>query len=373
MPEPRDTPRPDPSLGRLVFDDLRGGNIAGTLGRDFRDLYRFYVDPERRERLERMGRVRRTFWVLGWLLKSLLLKLSPARRVLILLSLVLTILGPTRLAIRGMSLESDFRPWGYLVLLFVLMLELKDKLVARDEIQIAREVQRALLPTEPLRMPGWNVWCHSVAANDVGGDLVDYVQLDPERYGIGLGDVSGKGLGAALLSAKLQATLRALAPDSPSLDDLATRLNGILHKDGLANRFATLFYVELSPYSGHVRYLNAGHNPPLLLRDHGDVELLGASSYPLGMFPNGGYSEGEVDFAPGDTVVIYSDGLTEAVDAAGREFGTERLEALAPALRGLAPEAAGRRILEEVEGFLDGERPQDDLSLVVVRRDAPAR
>ena len=180
-------------------------------------------------------------------------------------------------------------------------------------------------------------------------------------------DVAGKGLGAALLAAKLQATLRALGPDSPSLDELGLRVNTILHNDGLPNRYATLFYIELSPESGHTRYLNAGHNPPFLVRDDG-LDLLGASSYPVGMLPDAGYSEGVLEIAPGETLIAYSDGLTEATDREGREFGEDRLRALLPGLSRVPVEDAGRRLIHEVETFLDGERPHDDLSVVVLRR-----
>ena len=247
------------------------------------------------------------------------------------------------------------------------MLELKDKLLAKDEIQIARQVQIALQPREHPDIPGWAVWSYSRPANDVGGDLVDYVALDGFRHGIVLGDVAGKGLGAALLSSKLQATLRALVPDAPSLDDLAGRLNKILYQDGLDNRFATLFYAELEHNSGQIRYLNAGHNPAFLV-GAGDIRELGPSSYPLGMFPETNYEEHASSLEPGDLLLVYSDGLNELENEHGEEFGMQRLRALLPELRDLPPADVGRRILSEAERFLGEARPRDDLSLVVVVR-----
>jgi len=339
--DPNDPRWRDPSIGRVVWSDLRRTDLTDSMGRDLRDLYRFFLDAETRARLDTMGRVHRTFWLIGWLLKSLLLKLAPSRRFLLLLALVLGILGWTSLDWQGVSVKFDFRPWGFLLLLFILMLELKDKLLARDEIQVARSVQQALQPREHPKLRGWELWSYSVPANDVGGDLVDYIELGPERLGVALGDVSGKGLGAALLSAKLQATLRALGPESPSLDELGERMNTILVKDGIENRFATMFYAELGPDSGHVRFLNAGHNPPYLFRGSGEIQELRASSLPLGMLPGTTYTEGLADLETDEFLLVYSDGVTEATDVRGEEFGEARVRALLPELGRLTPERAG--------------------------------
>jgi len=356
------------SLGRVFFDDLRRTRIQRDYLREIKDLYYFYLDEETRARLASMGRIPRAIWILGWLFKSLLTKLSPARRLVLLIALVfMFLLGPTSMQLRSWSLSADFRPWGFLLLLIVLMLELKDKLLAKDEIEIARQVQLALLPRDNPPIPGWAVWCYSRPANDVGGDLVDYIELDGFRHGILLGDVAGKGLGAALLSAKLQATLRALVPDAASLDELAARVSSIFHRDGLENRYATLFYIEVEYHSGALRYVNAGHNPAFLIRK-AEVETLGASSVPLGMFPGATYTEEALDLAPGDLLLAYSDGLSEARNERGEEYGVERLRGLLAELRGLPPEDIGGRILKDVDRFLGDARPEDDLSLVVVTR-----
>ena len=156
-------------------------------------------------------------------------------------------------------------------------------------------------------------------------------------------------------------------PDIPSLDDLGDQLNVILHRDGLDNRFATLFYAELERGGGNVRYLIAGHNPACVVRQDG-TELLGASALPLGMMGTTRYSSGSIDLEPGETLIAYSDGLTEATNDRGEEFGFERLQALLPEVNALTADKAGARILEEVDRFLEGRRAGDDLSLVVVRR-----
>jgi phosphoserine phosphatase RsbU/P len=359
--------QPAPSLRRTFVDDLKRTRFNRDYWRELRSIYTFYLDEESRNRLAGMGRLRRSFVLLGWLLHSLFMKLSPARRIMLLLSCALMTLGNTSFKVTGWGFSADLRPWGWILLLLILMLELKDKLLARDEIQIARDVQIALLPQSNPDVPGWSFWCYTRPANDVGGDLVDYIALDGFRYGVALGDVAGKGLGAALLSAKLQATLRALVPEAVSLDELGTRVNTILHRDGIDNRYATLFYAEVEHNSGRIRYLNAGHNPAFLIRN-GGVERLCASSFPLGMLPKVAYEERTLDLAHGETLLAYSDGLTEASNAAGEEFGAARLESLVSGLGKLEPPAMGERLLTEVDRFLGDTRASDDLSLVVIRR-----
>jgi sigma-B regulation protein RsbU (phosphoserine phosphatase) len=354
----------DPRLHQVVMEDLRRTRWDGY-ARELRTLYEFYLDDERRADLARMGRIRRAASVLFWILKSLLMKLSASRRVMLVIALVLGMLGWKSFSFAGVGMDFDFRPWGFVLLLLILMLELRDKLLARDEIAVARQVQLALLPGAHPVVPGWSVWSVSRPANDVGGDLVDYIPLDGFRQGVLLGDVAGKGLGAALLSAKLQATLRALVPDAASLDDLGRRANDIFHRDGLDNRYATLFFAELEHDSGHVRFLNAGHNPAFAVRASG-IEQLAASSFPLGMLGETEYEEGALDLASGDILLAYSDGLTEARNERGEEFGAERLEALLPALRGLPPAEIGERVLDEVDRFLEGTGLTDDLSLAIV-------
>jgi sigma-B regulation protein RsbU (phosphoserine phosphatase) len=168
--------------------------------------------------------------------------------------------------------------------------------------------------------------------------------------------------------ARLQATLRALAPGVSSFAALGGSMNDIFERDGPGNRFATLFLFRLDGATpGRLRYLNAGHDPPFVVRAAG-LDELPASAVPLGMFARAEYSEGAAELAPGDLLVVYSDGVIDARNPAGEEFGRDRLRALLPGLRGLDPAEAGRRLLLAVDDFLAGERPSDDLSLVLARR-----
>ncbi len=356
----------DVPIGKLVFEEVRKGKLIEGYRRDLGDIYRFYLSDEQREKLASMGPLKRFFWIAGWLTRNLLRRLSPSRRLLLVLAGVLFV---SRVTIErpDFHLDLDTSRLAFLPVLLVLMLELKDKLLARDEIEVARQVQLSLLPKSHPAIEGWEIWSATTPANDVGGDLIDYLEGAGGRTGVALGDVAGKGMGAALLCAKLQATLRALAPTAADLQTLGGALNGVLERSGLDNRYATLFYAEVAAGSSDVRYLNAGHNPALLVRD-GRVEPLLASSLPLGMLPGIAYAQGAVSLAPGDVIVLYSDGITEAQNAAGEEFGLARLTDAVRTTAALAAEAAARGIVASARRFVDGERPQDDQSILVIRR-----
>ena len=361
---------PGESLPRVVFDDFRSGRIGRGLREDFRELYRFYFTEEQREKLARRGPVGRFFHVTWNLIRALIVRLSPVRRVMLLLSLLFALFGTADYKVDELSIRLSMSPVAYGLVLLVLLLELKDKLLARDEIAVARQVQLALLPREQPRLRGWSLWCSTRPANDVGGDLVDHLELAGGNLGVVLGDVAGKGLGAALLCAKLQASLRAVIPECRSLADLGARLNDILHRDGIENRYATLFYAEIAPDAGRLRFLNAGHNAALVFRRAG-LERLGASAPPLGMFQGTAYREEVLDLEPGDLVVAFSDGLSEATNDREEEFGQARIEALAASLRGRPAAETGERILREADRFLGDRRPHDDLSLFVLSRTGP--
>ncbi len=354
-------------LRRTIVNDFRSGDIFDSLRKDFKEMYRFYIDGEMQERLMKYSRVKRFVHASFYLLKSLILKLNSARRFLLLVSIVLFFWGSTTWTAGNFTVRVETNPLSYLILLLVLMLELKDKLLAHDELQVGRTVQKALLPEENPTLSGWSIWLFTRPANDVGGDLVDYINLDEHRLGLALGDVAGKGLGAALLMSKLQSTLRAIAPDHKSLSELGERINMIFCRDSLPNKFATLVYAELCENSGKVRLLNAGHLPPLVLRG-GNVEELAHGAPALGLIKSSRFEEQQLELGPGDLLVTYSDGVTEARNERDEFFGDQRLKALIAKSAGISPDRVGEKILEDVDSFV-GEAPRsDDLSLVIIKR-----
>jgi len=351
-----------------VLADLRRVGLKRSMSRTLTELQEFYFTTERRDRLAGMGRVKRWLYLAVWLFKSLFLRLTPARRVLLLLALLFLSFGSTSFTVGyDTQISLRFPSVGVVLLLVILMLELKDKLLSHEEMQAGRVVQRAFMPVRDPELSGWEVCLYTQSANEVGGDLVDYLALNASRLGVALGDVAGKGLPAALLMAKLQATLRALAPEVDSLAELGSWLNKILHRDGLPNRFATLLYLEIVADSGRVRMLNAGHMRPIVLRNAKLEEMTQASTV-LGMFSDATFVEQQVDVGIDDLLVGYSDGLTEAMNRAGEFFGEERLRGLVPDLAGLTAETASARLVAAVEAFVGDAPRHDDLSLVVLKR-----
>lgn len=376
MSRRRDESRSEPRLLRTlktdvgrIFDDVRKRGVRREIGGTLSEIEAFYLSEAARQRLARMSLLPRLAHRLWWLTRGLLMKLTPARRVLLALGLFLMAF---RLEYSSGDVTVEFRWLGNVLVVFVLMLELKDKLVARDELQAGRAVQLALLPPRNPAVPGWDVWMHTEPANDVGGDLVDHLQIDERRHGVALGDVAGKALPAALLMVKLQATLRALVPQFESLDDLAGGVNRILHRDGLTNRFATLIYLVLTADSSEVRLLNAGHPPPLIVRGQ-TIGEMPRGSIALGIVPDATFAEQRLELSEGDVLVAYSDGVPEAWNTAGDFFGEDRLRAAVQGTTGQSADTIGTTVVRALADFVGDARPHDDVSVVVVRRrGAPA-
>lgn len=358
-PPKNNSTKENPKLGKTILNDLRRGDNIRTIKQELNDLYQFYIDQKSKKQLSEMGRIRRWLKVTWWILKSMFFKLTPVRRIMLLLGIILSIAAAN-------NQNSNFNI-GLILLVLVLMLELKDKLLARDELMIGRAVQTALMPENNPDIPNWDVWLYTHPANEVGGDLVDYMKLRENQWGMVLADVAGKGLGAALLTAKLQATLRAIAHNFKSLAKLGAELNKIFCRDGLPNRFVSLLYLEITTESGTVNFLNAGHLPPLLISDgkiiempHGDVAL--------GIQSSSVYNDQRIVLKPNDLIVVYSDGVTEAQNENKDFFGEQRLIKLVEKNNNLSASEIGTSLLTAVERFVGDARPSDDLSVVILKR-----
>jgi serine phosphatase RsbU (regulator of sigma subunit) len=359
--------RNEPRLRDTLRDDFRQGNHLNTFRKEFRDLKEFYIDEEKKMRLEGMSFLARWFHLTGWLGKSMLMKLTPFRRLVLVTGIVLLLVGQSITVNGGRIQITNFHFMGGAAILLVLMLELKDKLLARDELVAGQRVQRALMPELSPVVPGWSLWIYSRPANDVGGDLIDFIRHSENRFGIALGDVSGKGLQAALIMAKLQATLKALAPDFESIAKLVAKLNTIFHRDGLANSFASLVYAEITADSGKLRFVNAGHYPPILLTAGGAKETEKGEAA-LGLMELTAYVERQLKLASGEVFLAYSDGLTEACNERGEFFGSERFFRRIALLRDRPPEEIGRALLSEIDFFVGDASPNDDISMIVLKR-----
>lgn len=255
------------------------------------------------------------------------------------------------------------------LLLYRLRLQLKasHKELARKEaeISIAQEVQRALFPRHFPYGAGLEFAAVCIPAGGISGDFYDALQLPDGRQVFAIADISGKGISAALIMANLQALLRVLANSSPEPGQVCRQLNNHLHQVTDASKFATFFYAIWDPRSRHLTYVNAGHNAPFLLGNH-RRQRLDAGGTPLGMFPNAQFQTGEIFFHPGELLVLYSDGVTEAANAKGEEFGEQRLESLVSAHCGRPLPEIQQIVLDAVQEWA-GNQLDDDLTLVLVR------
>ncbi len=364
----KDSSQDSPKIRKVILNDLRQGGIPRTLWQDLKDIYHFYLDYETKERLSRMSAVKRWFFLVFWIIKSLILKLSSTRRILLVIAIVLFFIGRNQIQIEGSNITiENFMQFGFIILLIILMLELKDKLLAQDELAVGRAVQRTFIPEQNPVLAGWEIWLYTQPANEVSGDLVDYLKFDDHKIHLALADVAGKGLGAALMMAKLQATLRALAPNFKSLAELGAQVNEILCRDGLPTRFVSLVYLELSADSNLIRILNAGHMPPIHIRSD-KIEEMSKGNPALGLSFQSNYNEKRIKLGRGETLFIYSDGVSEAQNEADKFFGIQRLMNALEKLKDLPADQIGNAIVKTVENFMGAARRHDDISLIVLRR-----
>jgi serine phosphatase RsbU (regulator of sigma subunit)/pSer/pThr/pTyr-binding forkhead associated (FHA) protein len=239
-----------------------------------------------------------------------------------------------------------------------------------QELQLASEIQQRFQPTQAPNVPGYELQGISFPCYEIGGDYYDFIERADGRMIVTLGDVSGKGTAAALLMSSLHAAVHAQASSHSSLADTISAVNKYLAENIPSNRFITLFYAELDPASGGVSFINAGHNPPLIVHAAGTTENLSAGGLPLGIRHDADYSEGRTQLHPSDVLVIYSDGVSEAVNPQGEEFGTERLYQVVS--HNLNASAAGirDRIEAALTKWAQGTPAADDITLVIVKRQA---
>ncbi|HSB60847.1 MAG TPA: SpoIIE family protein phosphatase [Vicinamibacteria bacterium] len=239
--------------------------------------------------------------------------------------------------------------------------------VLEEDMRVAAEIQRGLLPREAPRVPGYGLVGSNHPCRTVGGDYYDF-DFDGGRLLFALGDVSGKGTGAALLMTVLRAAVRGHWTEH-LLAEAVARVNRTVSQNIPPNKYVTFFIAALDPPSGRLAYVNAGHNPPLLVRADGRTEKLTEGGMVLGLFDPVPYAEGAVELGKGDALVVYSDGVTETWNPAGEEFGEEGLVALAVRARGLGPAALQDEILRELERFSAGAKATDDRTIIVLKRE----
>jgi phosphoserine phosphatase RsbU/P len=360
---------------RRVTDGLELNQLWNQFRMDARSSYRLYskdIDANRAE-----GSPRRRHWwsVTKQLFWAILEKLSPARRVLLLLALLLIIVNPelswtSKGGTRAVGF--DLRLWGGLLMFALLVLEVADRVVMKRDLEIAREIQVWLLPLNPPPVPGLEIAFATRPANTVAGDYYDVFGWPGEegnaKYLLAVADVVGKSIPAALLMATFQASLKMLSTAPMSLDTLVERMNHYACTNSQSgSRFTTAFLAEYDPAGRTLTYINAGHNAPMLRRRSGSIERLEEGGLPLGILDSGSYQTGKVTLQSGDWLVIFTDGVVEAVNDRDEEFGESRLLSVINRGAASSPSELLNRLLVDLN-FYVGTMPQhDDITCVLVK------
>jgi sigma-B regulation protein RsbU (phosphoserine phosphatase) len=316
-------------------------------------------------RFTKIGRA--LFW-------AMLMKLSPARRVFLLIVLVLLALFVLNIRPGSVPREAEFlMAVGGLV--FLLALELADRVTMKRDLEIAREIQHWLVPQAPPRVPGVDIAFSSRPANTVGGDYYDAFLLDggtpapvSPRLLLVVADVAGKSVPAALLMATFQASLRTVAGACIPLAELVGRINDYACAHSLGGRrFTTAFFAEFNPPERALTYIRAGHSVPILRRASGAFERLEEGDLPLGINPGTRFPSGSVTLGPGDLLVIFTDGVVEAVNERDQEFGEARLLDVLRAAPAESAAATLQRLTFAVDAFAGSTRQHDDITCLVFR------
>ncbi len=238
----------------------------------------------------------------------------------------------------------------------------------REELTVAASIQNDLLPSTMLDIPGYELYASTLPAASVGGDYYDFLDAEGAGTSLCVGDVSGKGMPAALLMANLQATLRAGLEASGHPGKVLEQSNRLLHRSTSAEKFATVFLATIDNALHELTYANAGHDPAILLSTDGAVRELPATGLPVGLFESATYDEAKVPLGPSDVLIVFSDGITESMDTKANQFGRERiLEAVTKVRHGSADEIA-KTLITAVEAFSKGAPQSDDRTLLILKR-----
>jgi hypothetical protein len=305
---------------------------------------------------------------------ALLEKLTPARRVLLLAGVVLLLLPTGNFSYEGKSgvqaIEFDFHFFGGLVLLLLLLLEVADRVVMKRDLEIARDIQSWLLPASPPNVPGVAIAFATRPANTVAGDFYDvFPRAGTEsRFLMAVADVAGKSIPAALLMATFQASLKTLSETPCSLLELVAGMNRYACSNSQSGlRFTTAFLAEYDPASRALSYVNAGHNTPVVLRSAGGLERLEAGGLPLGILADAAYQSGSLTLQPGDWLVVFTDGLVEAVNSQDEEYGEQRMMTVLNSGVRVTPDEMLRRLMNDLDAFVGPTAQHDDVTCLLVK------
>jgi phosphoserine phosphatase RsbU/P len=363
---------------RRVTEGLELSQLWSQFETEARASYRLYsrdVAAKTPEGMTRSGRrmhvVKEFFW-------AVLEKLSPARRVLLLAALIMLVFPSGGFSYRGSDhelhvLEFDFHFWGGLLMFLLLMLEIADRVVMKRDLQIAREIQTWLLPGAPPQIPGIAVAYATRPANTVAGDYYDVFPRpgktnEDNRVVFAVADVAGKSIPAAMLMATFQASLKTLSTAQIALPELVADMNKYACSNSQGGlRFTTAFLGEYDAPHRTLCYINAGHNNPILRRANGSIERLDVGGLPFGIMAEAKYESSSVTLAPGDWLIIFTDGLVEAENAHQDEYGEPRLLNTLATGAAITPEEMLKRLMADLDLFVGNTPQHDDVTCLLIK------
>jgi sigma-B regulation protein RsbU (phosphoserine phosphatase) len=361
-----------------VTEGLQVSQLWSQFETDARTSYRLYsrdVAAKTPDGLTHRGRnlhvVKEFFW-------AVLEKLSPARRVLLLVALVMLLFPSTGFNYQDAEhevhvVELDFHFWGGLLMFLLLMLEIADRVVMKRDLHIAREIQTWLLPGAPPQIPGISVAYTTRPANTVAGDYYDVFPRpgktsEENRVVFAVADVAGKSIPAAMLMATFQASLKTLSTAQVPLEELVANMNKYACSNSQGGlRFTTAFLAEYDAARRIFQYINSGHNNPILRRASGLIERLDVGGLPLGIQPEAKYESASVALHPGDWLIIFTDGLVEAENARQDEYGETRLLSVIGAAAATTPGEMLKRMLADLDLFVGSTPQHDDVTCLLIK------
>lgn len=367
------------SFWQRLTEGLEIQQLWGQFVAEAKASYGLYSKDVDWDEIKRERRKLKRFFRAAWaLFQAMLMKLSPARRVLLLIALVLVVVQPEFQWGQHQQASFQLGGVGALILFLLLALELADRVTMKRDLEIAREIQQWLVPAQPPFVPGFDIAFATRPQNTVAGDYYDaFLRSLPSDSAkpsllVVVADVAGKSVPAALLMATFQAGLRALSATPESLEEIAAGLDRYARAHSLGGlRFTTAFLAEIDPETYEMRYINAGHNSPILRRLTGQIERLSAGGLPFGVPPpteqEQARTSGSVRLGVGDMLFIFTDGVVEAVDRQEQEFGEGRL---LPIIQSAPPESAAdtlRRVMTQVNTYVGEARQHDDITCFVLR------
>jgi len=361
-----------------VSEGLEVNQLWSQLEKDARSSYRLYSAGLTERQTGQSGR-QRGWYIAKALFWAIIEKLTPARRVLLLLALFLLFFPSGGFEYKNQAghvevFSLDLHVWGGLLMFAVLLLELADRVVMKRDLEIAKDIQAWLLPGAPLQIPGYQIAYATRPANTVAGDYYDVIlrpgpTLSDNRVLFVVADVAGKSIPAAMLMATLQASLRTLSSSSAPLPELTTGLNHYACSNSQGGaRFTTAFFAELDSLTGEVVHINAGHNAPILRRASGTIERLEVGGIPLGITEGVPYEVGRTRLDAGDYLVIFTDGVVEAFNKNDEEYGEQKLIGVVNHAADGAPPQLLQSLLADLDGFVGNTPQHDDMTCLLLKR-----